>query len=228
MFTAARLALADIWTPAFRGVLWKSLGLTLALLALAWLGLQALVTHFVVLSDQVWVQTSVAVVSGFGFLVGLAFLIAPVSALMAGLFSDDIASVVEARHYPLDPPGRGRSFAASLGGTLAFTGTVILVNIVCLVLLLVPGVNLVAFFIGNGYLLGREFFEAAAARFRGIEGARAFRRDNAVTVLLGGFVIALFLAIPIVNLLTPLFATAFMTHLNKLASGSRPVDVRPL
>jgi CysZ protein len=101
--------------------------------------------------------------------------------------------------------------------------TVILVNIVCLLLLLVPGVNLVAFFIGNGYLLGREFFEAAAARFRPIEEARALRRENAVTVLLGGFVIALFLAIPIVNLLTPLFATAFMTHLHKRLTGSVPV-----
>lgn len=224
MLNAARLALSEILSPPFRAVLWKSLGLTLLLLVLAWLGLQALVTHLVVVPDHAWIATSVAIVSGFGFLVGLAFLVAPVSALMAGLFSDDISSVVEAKFYPQDPPGRGLSFAASLAGTITFTLTVIGVNILCLVLLLVPGVNLVAFFLGNGYLLGREFFEAAAARFRGIEGARAMRRENAVSVLLGGFVIALFLAIPIVNLLTPLFATAFMTHLHKALSGSRPVD----
>lgn len=225
MLQAATLALSEILTPPFRAVLWKSLGLTLALLALAWVGLQALVTHFITVPDYPWLATSVAIVSGFGFIVGLGFLVAPVSALMAGLFSDDISALVETKHYPQDPPGLGLSFGASLLGTLGFTATVIAVNIVCLALLLVPGVNLVAFFIGNGYLLGREFFEAAAARFRGVEGARALRRENGLTVLLAGFVIALFLAIPIVNLLTPLFATAFMTHLHKFLTGSRPVDV---
>ncbi|MCX5495015.1 sulfate transporter family protein [Kaistia dalseonensis] len=223
MLTAAWLALNEILTPPFRSVLWKSLGLTILLLILAWFGLQALVLHFATWPSQPWIETSVAIVTGFGLVVGLCFLIAPVSALMAGLFSDDIASLVETTHYPFDPPGRGLSFSASLIGTLGFTLTVIAVNLVCLVLLLVPGVNLVAFFIGNGYLLGREFFEAAAARFRSVEEARALRRENAVTVLLGGFVIALFLAIPVVNLLTPLFATAFMTHLHKRLTGSVPV-----
>lgn len=225
MLQAATLALSEILTPPFRAVLWKSLGLTLALLILAWFGLQALVEYLVNWASLPG-ETYFVAISGIGFVVGLGFLVAPVSALMAGLFSDDISALVEAKHYPQDPPGHGLSFGASLLGTLGFTATVIAVNIVCLVLLLVPGVNLVAFFIGNGYLLGREFFEAAAARFRGIEGARALRRENGLTVLLAGFVIALFLAIPIVNLLTPLFATAFMTHLHKRITGSRPVDAR--
>jgi CysZ protein len=223
MIEAAWLALTDIWTPPFRAVLWKSLALTLALLILIWFGLQWLVVTFADWPSQPWIQTSVAVVTGFGLIVGLAFLIAPVSALMAGLFSDDIAAVVEATHYPEDPPGRGLPFFKGLAATLGFTATVIVVNLVCLLLLLIPGVNLVAFFIGNGYLLGREFFEQAAARFRPVEAARELRRQNAVLVLFGGFVIALFLAIPILNLQTPLFATAFMTHLHKRVTGSRPI-----
>ena len=40
----------------------------------------------------------------------------------------------------------------------------LLVNIVALFLLLIPGVNLIAFYLGNGYLLGREYFELAAMR----------------------------------------------------------------
>ncbi|WP_018182341.1 sulfate transporter family protein [Kaistia granuli] len=224
MLSAAWLALTDIWTPPFRSVLWKSLALTLVLLVGVWFGLQWLVVTFADWPSQPWIQTSVAIVTGFGLVIGLGFLIAPVSALLAGLFSDDIAQVVEQTHYPQDPPGRGLSFIDSIVSTLGFTATVILVNLVCLILLLVPGVNLVAFFIGNGYLLGREFFEAAASRFRPVEAARQLRRENAVTVFLGGFVIALFLAIPILNLLTPLFATAFMTHLHKRVTGSRPVE----
>jgi len=223
MLAAAWLALSDIGTPPFRAVLWKTLGLTLVLLIGVWFGLQALVVTFADWPSYPWIQTSVAIVTGFGLVIGLGFLIAPVSALMAGLFSDDIASVVEATHYPQDPPGKGLSFLDSVVSTLGFTATVILVNLVCLLLLLVPGVNLVAFFLGNGYLLGREFFEAAASRFRPVEAARQLRRDNAVTVLFAGFVIAAFLAIPILNLLTPLFATAFMSHVHKWVTGSRPL-----
>lgn len=223
MLAAAWLALADLPTPPFRSVLWKMLGLTLLLLALAWLGLQQLVLQFAVWPGYPAVETAIAIVAGFGFVIGLAFLVGPVSALMAGLFSDDVAAVVERTHYPLDPPGKGLPLGESLLGTLGFTLTTILVNLVCLLLLLVPGVNLVAFFIGNGYLLGREFFEAAAARFGGIDRARALRRENAALVLSGGLVIALFLAIPIVNLLTPLFAMAFMTHLHKRVAGRTPI-----
>lgn len=222
MIAAAMLALSDLLTPPFRSVLLKMLALTLVLLVLAWFGLQALVLHFAVWPDMHWLETSVAIVSGIGFVVGLAFLVAPVSALMAGLFSDDIAAIVERTHYPSDPEGQGLSIGESLAGSLGFVATTLVVNIVCLVLLLVPGINLVAFFIGNGYLLGREFFEAAAARFGGRAHARTLRRAKATEVFLGGLVVALFLAIPIVNLLTPLFAMAFMTHLNKALTGSRP------
>ncbi len=85
-------------------------------------------------------------------------------------------------------------------------------------LLFIPGVNLIAFFLVNGYLLGREFFEFAAMRFRSPEEARLFRAKHASTVFLGGLVIAAFLAIPFLNLLTPLFAAGMMVHLYKLIS----------
>ena len=42
MIDAARLALSDIFSPPFRAVMLKSLGLTLGLLVLVWLGLQGL------------------------------------------------------------------------------------------------------------------------------------------------------------------------------------------
>ena len=94
-------------------------------------------------------------------------------------------------------------------------------SVLALALLLVPGVNLVAFFIGNGYLLGREYFEAAARRFTGRAEARALRRENGPTVFVAGLLIALFLAVPLLNLFTPLFAAAFMVHVHKRLSGSR-------
>ena len=41
-----------------------------------------------------------------------------------------------------------------------------------LVLLLVPGINVVAFLFANGYLLGREYFELVAFRHLDADAAR--------------------------------------------------------
>jgi CysZ protein len=221
MLAAASQAFADILTPPFRSVLLKSLAMTIGLLVVLWLGLQGAAVYWIDVEAYPWIDTVLAILTGVGFFVGLGFLVAPITSLLAGLFADEVAEVVERTHYPADPPGRSLPFAASLVTTLKFTGVVILGNIVALLLLLVPGVNIAAFFLVNGYLLGREYFEAAAMRFRPPEEARALRRRHGGTVFLAGLIIALVLAVPIVNLVTPLFATAFMAHLHKRLA-SRP------
>ncbi|MCC2111835.1 MAG: sulfate transporter family protein [Hyphomicrobiales bacterium] len=220
MIAAAIAALNDVFSPPFRAVLWKSLGLTLVLLIGVWFGLQALLSLFVALPYP-WLETTIAIVAGLGVFVGLIFLIAPVTALMAGLFQDEIAETVEQTHYPADRPGRALSLAESIPAALKFTALVIGVNLVALMLLLVPGINFAVFFIANGYLLGREFFEFAARRFHSPEEARRLRRAHRLTIWIAGLLIAGLLAIPLANLLTPLFATAFMIHLHKRLTAGR-------
>ncbi len=237
---AAGAALSRLFSAEFRAVLLKSLGLTLLLLVGAWFGLKevfdwlalpwidALLPGFP--SWAGWLTLVAAVFAGIGLAVGLALLVSPVTALVAGIFLDDIAEVVERTDYPQDPPGRALPALTAFMLSLKFLGVVVLGNLVALILLLVPGVNIAAFFLVNGYLLGREFFEFAAMRFRTEAEAKAMRRRNAVTVFLGGLVIAGFLALPLVNLLTPLFAAAMMVHLHKLVAraetGGRPAPAR--
>ena len=79
-----------------------------------------------------------------------------------------------------------------------------------------------SFFLVNGYLLGREFFEFAAMRHRPEAEAKMFRRKHSTTIFLAGLVIAAFLAVPVVNLATPLFAAAMMVHLHKMLSAADP------
>ena len=127
------------------------------------------------------------------------------------------------------PPFRSMLWKA-LGATLLLlVGLSILGNILALILYFFPGINLIAFYIINGYLLGREYFEFAACRLRSEEDARAFYNENAFTVFSGGVIIALFVSIPVLNLLTPLFAAAMMTHLHKSLSQkqgySTPKDI---
>ena len=70
-------------------------------------------------------------------------------------------------------------------------------------------------------LLGREYFELAAMRFRPRDEAKAMRKTNAAYLFTAGMFIAAFVSIPIMNLATPIFAMAFMVHVHKKLSGAR-------
>ena len=228
---AVARALSDVFSPAFRGALVKTMGLTFLFLVATWFALLEGVQWMVGSSAQGWLDmlpdwTSPETWAGGAGIIGsilagmalaflLAFLIAPVSAVVAGLFLDDAAEGIERRDYPHHEPGQALPLGVAIPMAIRFFGVVVIANVVALVLLLVPGVNLVAFLLVNGYLLGREFFDFAAMRQRPIEEARELRRRNSGTVMLGGLVIAALLAVPLLNLLVPLFGAALMVHLHK-------------
>lgn len=213
MLGAAGQAFNDLFTPPFRAVLFKCVGFTIALLALLVVGLQWTFTYFVVLPG--WIETSIQWLGGLGLVVGSIFLIPPVTSLIAGLYLDDIAAVVERERFPADPPGQPLPTLQSIAVALRFFFVVLLVGLVALFLLLIPGVNLIAFYAGNGYLLGREYFELAAMRHMPQSEAKALRQANRLTVFLSGIVIAGIASVPILNLITPLFATGFMVRVYK-------------
>jgi CysZ protein len=213
-------AFAQIFTPPFRAVLFKSLGLTIAILIIAWFGLDRLLVSFVGFGPP-WLSTILAILAGLGLVVGLAFLVAPITSLTAGFFLDDIALIVEREINPSGPFGRPIAFAPAALYALRFAGLSILVNLFALLLLIAPGVNVFAFLAANGYLLGREYFELAAMRYGSFDEARAMRRHFGLEVFLAGLIIACFVAVPVLNLCTPLFATAFMTRLHRRLAGKQ-------
>ena len=210
MLAAAGRAFGELFTPEFRAVLFRSLGLTIALLVAVMVVLQALFATLVVLPG--WLETGIQIIGGLGLLIGSVFLLAPITSLIAGLYLDNIAGEVERRTYPNDPPGAELPILGSIWIALKFTIVVVLVNVLVLVMLLLPGVNVIAFFVANGYLLGREYFELAALRHLPAKQVKALRKAHRGRIFLSGLVIAAMLAVPILNLLTPLFATAFMVH----------------
>ncbi|UCI31403.1 sulfate transporter family protein [Mesorhizobium sp. B4-1-4] len=226
IFDAARTAALELFSPPFRAVFIKTLGLTLLALVALWFGLTSLVEwlalpwlHTLLPGVPSWAGWLGGIIAAIALAFGMALLVAPVTAAVAGLFLDDVAEVVERTDYPRDPVGRAMPALRSLVLAIKFLGVVILGNIVALLLLLVPGINIAAFFVVNGYLLGREFFEFAAMRFRPEEEARALRGRYAGTVFVAGLIISACLAVPLLNLVTPLFAAAMMVHLHKAISA---------
>jgi CysZ protein len=85
----------------------------------------------------------------------------------------------------------------------------------------------VVFFLATAWLLGREYFELAAMRFRSPAEAKAMRKHHGTQVFIAGLFIAAFVSIPIVNLATPLFGMAFMVHIHKRLSRPRPELLEP-
>jgi len=214
MIETALAAARQIFTPPFRKVLWKTLALTLALLSLVWIVLHKLLVGGAALPYP-WVVTALSFIGGVGLFIGLAFLVTPISFLVAGFYFDELAETVERELAPGEPPGRSIPFADALWLSVKFSAVSLAVNLVALFLLLVPGINVAAFFGANAYLSGRGYFELAASRYLPFRDVRALRKMNEFRLFGAGLVIAAMLAVPLLNFLTPLFATAFMARITR-------------
>jgi CysZ protein len=213
MIKAAFTALADLLSPDFRSVLFKAIGLAVALLI-------AVIAGAVVLLDVLklapwgWGNDIIEVVAGLGLTVLAFFMIPPVTALFAGLYLDHIAGLVERKHYPQHAPGRDLpALKAALLG-LQFGLLVLIVNLAVLPALFF-GIGAIALLVANAYLLSREYFEMAAMRHMPVEEAKALRRENSTQVFAAGFIPAFLALVPLVNLTVPLFSTSYFVHIFK-------------
>jgi len=214
MIADALDALAEIFSPPFRRVMWKSLGLTTAILVLAGVGLDRLALSLVHVGPA-WLNAILSVVIALGLFVGMIFLAPPTASLVAGFYLDDVAATVERTIDPHGPPGRPLPLAPSVAMGMRFAVLSVLVNIIVLTLTVFTGVGLASFFVLNGYLLGREYFELAAMRHLTAADARFLFHRHWPMVFIAGAVVSGFVAVPVLNLFTPLFATAFMTRVYK-------------
>ncbi|WP_134678765.1 EI24 domain-containing protein [Paracoccus ravus] len=141
------------------------------------------------------------------------FLMAPVTAGFAGLFAERVAEVVEEIHYP-GAKGLPVPFWDGLRESVAIMGAVLLVSILSLALTPFLGpLSPVLFYLGNGWLLGREFLQMAAQRHLHPQQASAERRRMGRQATMLGVLIALLLSVPFLNIVVPVLAAAGFTHL---------------
>ncbi len=229
MLAAVFKALDQMFTPPFRAVLFKSVGLAIALLVvlvivlfrlLGWLSDTGISWLEMTLGS--WAHGTLAVVGwiiavalGVGLLAGAVLLVPAVTAVVASLFADEIAEIVERTHYPADRPGSALPLVRATieGAKIALLAVAI--YLLAAPFLLFAGIGVVLFFLATAWVQGRQYFELAAMRFHSVADAKALRRIHQTTVFIGGLFIAGFVSIPILNLATPLFGTALMVHVHK-------------
>lgn len=218
MISAVFKALGDLLSKEFRSVLFKAVGMTLALFVAILIGVEILLSYLM-LMPWPWAETLAAIGAGLVLLVAFFFMMSPVTAIFAGLYLDDVAGRVETRHYGPDPKGTPLSGFRAIQTSLQFALVILLVNLAVLPLVF-TGIGAVALIVANAYLLSREFFEMIAMRHMPIDEARLLRKENAPRILAAGFVPALLSIIPVVNLVVPLFATSYFVHIFKQVRAS--------
>ncbi|MEQ8193967.1 MAG: EI24 domain-containing protein, partial [Rhodospirillales bacterium] len=203
-FSKAFVQLGD---PAIRRVLWLVLAAATAVFALLWWGIGYALAH-TQLFDIGWIDTVVRLLGGAAALVLTWLLFPAVATGIAGFFLEAVAGAVERRFYPALPPAPGESLGQTILTALRFLAVLIVVNGVILVFMIVPPVFPFVFYAANGYLLGREYYELVALRRLEKPEARRLWREKRWRFILSGVTIAFLLTVPVVNLLTPIIATA--------------------
>ncbi len=233
MLDAATNAIIQMFSPPLRAVLWRTIGLSVLLIVAAGVALQRLIVHVVgfggtslettfgpqahePVNALAWILSFAA---GLGIVAGSIFLMPAVTAIVGSFYADRIGDEVEREHYPADAPGKALPLPVALWEGIKTALLAVVIYFCAVPLVLFAGFGAVIFFIATAYILGREYFELAAMRFRSPAEAKLLRKRNATMVFIGGLLIAAFVSIPIVNLATPLFAMAFMVHLHKRVSA---------
>jgi len=137
-----------------------------------------------------------------------------ITAIVISVFFDAIIDEVERRNYPGLPPRRRQSPGELAGYVVKFTLLIIGVNLVALPLyLLLPGVNFLIAWAANGYIFGREYYEAVAMRRLAPRAMHALRREMGGRVFRAGFALAMLKTVPVLNFFIPVVGCAYLTHL---------------
>jgi len=224
-------SIAQFDDPKFRRVLWRGMGLTIALLIAACLlvnfGINQLLSSAWaanLIGDQSWLGALINI-GGVLFTIALSiWLMVPVTSAIIALFLDEVAQAVEARHYPHLPKQTATKLQDQILVGIRFLGILLLANVGALILsMIVPLLAPFVFWATNGYLMGREYFQMAAMRRMPRAQAQELFQRHQGSIWIAGILMAIPMSIPLVGLFIPILGAATFTHqferLRALPSG---------
>ncbi|MFZ3484575.1 EI24 domain-containing protein [Sphingomonas sp. 3-13AW] len=219
MIRALLLSVGQLGDRRILVVLAKSLAATLLLFFLLAVGL-AYGSHVLVRDGLHWGSGlgSLAAAAAVIAVVGLGWLLfRAVAIAVTGIFADEVVAAVEARHYPqalssARPVPFTRGAAMGLGSAARVISVNVMLAPLYLVLLATGVGTAIAFFLVNGWLLGRDLGDMVAARHLPAEAMRDWRSGTGG----GRFVLGLagtgLLMVPLVNFIAPVLGAAMATH----------------
>lgn len=209
MIRAFFLSLAQLGDPRVLRVFVMSMAVTLLV--------------FVVLGAGLWWTARslgdglAAAVALVATILALWLLFRAVAIAVVGIFADEIVAAVEARHYP-DALASARPVPFHRGLTMGLSSAAraIGVNLLMLPLyiaLLVTGIGTAAaFFLVNGWLLGRDLGDMVAARHMDAAAMRGWRATTRAQRFLLGLANTALFVVPVLNIAAPVLGAAMATH----------------
>ena len=212
MLRAFSLAVGQMFSGPILGVLGACAMLSIACFAGLWFGIDWAIETWLEGSDGFLAELASM---GGGLIAALVlayFLFPIVATAFISLFLERIAKTVEDQHYPHLPPAKGLPILASLAVTARFVILMIGANVLLLVLLFLPPVYAVMWFVVNGWLIGREYLELVSMRRISVRDTDRLRKRRGTETLMTGVVLAVLLPIPLFNMVLPVFATCVMVH----------------
>ena len=192
ILTAFFKAVSQLPDQRFRSVLWRGIGLTIALLigiyaALLWL-IEWLTAEPITLpgvGEITWLGDLLSWGSLGVVIILSMFLMVPLASAITSLFLDEVAQAVEDKHFPSLPDVPRVSFWDGLRDTVNFLGVLIAANIFAIILYAIfPFAAFFIFYALNGFLLGREYFQLAAMRRIGRAGAKELGKQHRAKIWL--------------------------------------------
>jgi len=231
MINSFSLALIQLFDKSLRNIIWISLGGSLIIFLIIWLVIGYTILETDILTtdwlfgvfDSVF-QKILGFFGGTLILVITWFLFPSVVTLVVAFLLENVAKAVEKKHYPHLSKPRSQSLSEILLITLKFTILSVIINVLAapiyISLLFFGPLNLLIFYMLNGYLLGREYFELTIHRRANPSQAKEIYKKFRGKIILAGGVISFFMTIPLVNMIAPIIATAAMVHLIQKASKS--------
>lgn len=203
---------AALGNPSVLWVIFVGLGLTLLGMFGLWKLIEWLLTGFEFFKWG-WANWLVDTFTGVVIFFVVLLMFPAILLIVTSMFLTYVVKAIEKQHYPHLPPPRDVPIMEDVVYMLKFTALIIAVNLAVLPLyLLLPGINFVISWTINGYITGREYYDIVAMRRMRDPDRRAVRQRNSGKVFSAGFVMAMLMTVPFLNLLMPVVSAAYMTH----------------
>ena len=160
-----------------------------------------------------WQDTTFNSLVGVAAGIGGWFMMPALTVLIGGIFQETVIFRVEKACYPEVVRSTPPKLWPDIIHDLKFTVKALFLNLLILPLHFF-GIGFLAATALNSYLLGREFFEAAAGYHTGKSDARLLGNRHPRAVYSGGLAITLMTLTPVLNMFVPVIATVWMVHVH--------------
>lgn len=213
MLIALKKAFFDVFKSNICGLLWATVFITVLLFGLLFFGFSELARYWQI-KDMPSVSIIINAVGVLAFFVLALFLFPAVATFVAGFFMDTAVERLESEHKNLPLRTVPLSESIKMSG-VAMTKSVLTssflvpISFIPIFTLITP----ILFYYLNGRLFAREYFFTVALRYQDYEKSEKMFKDHQKYWTIAGVIIVFLMTIPLINIISPLVAVAFMQNL---------------